>query len=399
MKPSRIGVVTGGGDTSALNPTIRGIVDRAAAGGIEVVGFMGGWAGLLADGQAVRLTPEVVDPTRGGTLLKTSRTKLAGVADGYRQARDKLRQLGIDALIPIGGDDTLSVAADLGDVPMVVVTKTIDNDVGTNPPDGEPIDFSRMVNYFTPGFPSAARRVAEFASAAGGVRTTAYSHERIIVLETMGMSAGWLALAAAWGHADIILAPEAPLDYERLKAKVVECYRVDREVIISVAEGVVDAGGKPICRDESNRDAFGHAKVGGVADVLARRLKADLGEELGTRNFNAVIPSYLYRSGSPTDVDRQIALKLGGLAVELVLADKLDHIACVARVGDDLDVTGQPFSTLQRQADGSIKPRRVDPRFYDAQGFAITPAGEDYFRPILGPRHAAPEKPNLEEIV
>ena len=168
----------------------------------------------------------------------------------------------------------------------------------------------------------------------------------------------------------MIFVPEVPFDYDRLRDGVAERHEARGDVVVCVAEGVVDADGVPIAQDESNVDAFGHAKAGGAADVLARRLKADLGATLDTRNFNAVIPSYLYRSGSPIDVDREMGLQLGALAVDLILDDRLDHMACVRRVGDRLDVVGQPFEALERDDNGAIRPRRVDPR-HGAAAFPI----------------------------
>jgi len=382
----RIGVLTGGGDTSALNATLKGVANRAAELGIEVVGFRGGWAGLLPGGEYVILDHDKIETGVGGTLLKTSRTKLARVEDGHEKAHHTLSKLGVEALIPIGGDDTLSVAADMPDVQMVVVTKTIDNDVGTNAPPGDTVRYDKIVNYFTPGFPSAAARVARFAGMQDGLRTTAYSHDRVIVMETMGMSAGWLALAAAYAHADFIIIPEVPLDFELLCDRVVERRRQRQDVMIVISEGARDEDGNVITEDETNLDAFGHAKPGGCAEIVASKLKAALRDTLGTRNFNAVIPSYLYRSGRPIKVDLNLGLKLGAKAVDLLVNGKTGYMACVKRTPrGGLRAVGLPFTALERQADGTIKPRRVDARFYDTDNLNITDAGKEYFRPILGP--------------
>ena len=398
MAIKRIGVLTGGGDTCALNATLRGIADKCEEIGVELVGLMRGWAGLLRDGVAVRLHAHQIDPNVGGTVLKTSRTKLPKVERGFEQAQDTLARLGIDALIPIGGDDTLSVARQLPDFPIVVVTKTIDNDVGGLPPPGDPIDYDRMTNYFTPGFPSAARFAARLVSLDSGLRTTAYSHERIVLAEAMGMSAGWLALAAGYGRPDLVVIPEVPLVYDRFVEALLEVYRRQKHVVAVVAEGATYEDGQPIYLDQSNVDAFGHAKAGGCCHALAQRLKSDLGETLGTRNFNAVIPSYLFRCGSPAPVDGDLAVQLGGLAVDMLAQGQVDAMACVARRGDRLTVQPQVFDALPRRPDGTIIPRRVDPRFYDAQRFAVTEAGLEYLRPILGPRPPVKAIPTLEPL-
>jgi len=380
----RIGVLTGGGDTSALNSMLYGIADEAHQDGVEVVGFMRGWAGLLDSGQYAVLTADMIDPGLGGTLLKTSRTKLAKIEGGYEQARANLSALGIDGLVLIGGDDTIGVAAQFQHIPIAIITKTIDNDVGANCPADEPLDFSKIVNYFTPGFPSAARRVAAFASWHNGVQTTGYSHERIIALESMGMSAGWLALAAAFGHPDFIVVPEVPLDYARLRDGVARKYAEQSHVLVVVAEGAVYTDGTVISEDTTNVDAFGHAKLGGCADVIARRLKADLGGQLKTRNFNAVIPSYLFRCGAPTALDKRIGTKLGRKAVRLLLGGKSGKMASVRRTGDTLRVVTMDVRALPRDSKGNIVPKRLDLRLYDAENLRITSEGIEYFKPILG---------------
>ena len=380
----RIGVLTGGGDTSALNSILYGIASAAQQQDVEVLGFMRGWAGLLDSGQYAVLTPDMIDADLGGTLLKTSRTKLAKIEGGYDQARANVSALGIDGLVLIGGDDTISVAAQFQDVPIAIITKTIDNDVGANCPEDQPLDFSKIVNYFTPGFPSAALRAAAFTSWHNGVRTTGYSHERIIVLESMGMSAGWLALASAYGHPDFIVVPEVPLDYAQFREKVARKYLEQRHVLVVIAEGAVYTDQTVISQDTTNLDAFGHAKPGGCAEVIARRLKADLSGELKTRNFNAVIPSYLYRCGAPTPLDKKVGTKLGRKAVQILSRGQSGKMASVRRTDNMLRIVTVDVRVLPRDNKGNIVPKRLDLRLYDRENLTITSAGVEYFRAILG---------------
>jgi len=388
----RIGVLTGGGDTSALNATIKGICLQADAMGYEVVAFIRGWAGVLDSGEYTILRTGQVDPDIGGTILKTSRTKLAKVEGGYAQAVKNIKTLGIDGFIPIGGDDTLSVVTHLTGVRSVAITKTIDNDVGTNAPDGDVLDYGQIINYYTPGFATAAARVAEFVSMAKGLRTTAYSHDRIIIVEAMGMSAGWLGLAAAYGHPDFIVVPECPLVLDELAELVFERYAAQKEVIIALSEGAIGPDGKVLYEDDANVDAFGHKKLGGCAEFVAQWLKDALGEKLQTRNFNSVIPSYLWRCGAPTATDRDNAIALGRKAVE-----ELDHgadarMACLIRKGDELIASAVDFDVLPRNENGSLVPRKMDKRFYDEEKMCITTAGIRYLEPILGPM-ADPVRP------
>ncbi|MEW6354857.1 MAG: 6-phosphofructokinase [Planctomycetota bacterium] len=393
----RIGVLTGGGDTSALNPTIKGICLKAEELGYEVVGFIRGWAGVLDAGEYAVINSDMIAPDLGGTILKTSRTKLGKIESGYEQAVRNIKRLKIDGFIPIGGDDTLSVVGHLKGVRSVAITKTIDNDVGTNAPEGKVVSYDKIINYYTPGFATAAARVAEFTSMANGVRTTAYSHDRIMILEAMGMSAGWLGLASAYGHADLIIVPEYPLVMKELEEKVLERYERSKEVVIAVSEGAVGPDGKILHEDESNVDAFGHKKLGGVAEFVAQRLKDSLGDKLKTRNFNAVIPSYLWRCGAPSAVDRDNAIALGKKAVEDIDEGASDRMACLVRKGDKLVATSVPFDTLPKKPDGSLVPRKMDKRFFDPKKFCITKAGIKYFEPILGPM-PDPRRPAVLDI-
>ena len=257
--PKKIGVLTGGGDTSALNATLKGIALKAEELGFELVGFMEGWKGVLKGGRYFTLTPDQIDENYGGTLLKSSRTNLIGM-NKLDEAIQNLKKLDISGLIPIGGDDTLTVGAALSEqFTTVFVTKTIDNDVGINPPEGDAVDYSKMVNYFCPGFPTAASRII---SAVRDLRTTAYSHDRVIVVEAMGRDAGWLTLAAAYGHADLIVVPEMPYQPDRLAEAIREKHAERGDVIVVVSEGIRNDDGELMITSQAELDAFGHTKTG-----------------------------------------------------------------------------------------------------------------------------------------
>jgi len=203
----RVGILTGGGDVSSLNAIIYGALEAVKEKGDELIGFRRGWSGVIGSTDIVPV--ESVDPKQGGTLLRSSRTKLKGAM--ISQAVYNLDHM-VDGFIAIGGDDTLTVGKQLAaeaNVPVCLVTKTIDNDVGTNAHTGE-INYDKIINYFTPGFPTAAEKAAQFAAE---LRTTAYSHERVMFLETMGRSPGWLALSSYKGEPDFVLIPEVGLNF------------------------------------------------------------------------------------------------------------------------------------------------------------------------------------------
>jgi len=376
MRKKRIGILTGGGDVPPLNAVLAAAQTAAAKRDVELVGFLYGWQGIL-DGRSVLLNKVRLNPHIGGTFLKSSRVNLAHEQNGIERSRQAFCKNKLDGLIVIGGEDTLSNVFHLPDFPQILISKTIDNDVGILTRKITPGD---IVNYFTLGYPTAARKIASFASLKEGLRTTAYSHERIIVLESMGMHAGWLALSSALGNPDFIVIPEFPLDYGAFREKVVERYGMEKNAIIVIAEGARWRDGNHVSADENEKDDFGHPRFRGAAETLAKRLKKDLKKHFDTRNINFVNPSYLYRSGAPCRLDLEWANKLGHKAVELLAAGH----------------TGSTFLTIGREKERFVvRPyaikdiasmeqlhRFVDDRFYDPHELAITRAGRDYLHPI-----------------
>ncbi len=369
----RIGILTGGGDVPPLNAVIDSAFKCGKESGIEVVGITGGWQGVL-DGLTVDLGRLNIDPRIGGTVLRSSRVNLGIVDDAYRKITKNLVDLHLDGLIIIGGEDTLSNAFLLQDVPQVLISKTIDNDVGINEP-------GRIVNYFTLGYPTAAEKISSLVSLKEGLRTTAYSHERIIIIESMGMHAGWLALSSSMGHPDFIIIPEFPLNYDMFKERIIDRYRRERNVLVVISEGARWLGGGYISADESDRDNFGHPKFKGAADILAKRLKEDLKQHFDTRNVNSVNPSYLYRSGKPNELDYSSAALLGREAVNML----------------SNGISGPLFLTLGSTSNGfypeifDLKEldniegfhRFVDSRYYDPDEYQATATGRTYLRKIV----------------
>jgi 6-phosphofructokinase len=216
----KIGILTGGGDTASLNAIIYGAAKAVEEYDYGIVGFLEGWKGALDSVNVIKLDTKMINPETGGTLIKTSRTNL-----DEKTLEKVIRNIEtrVDGLIAIGGDDTLTVGKKIAErsrIPVCCVTKTIDNDVGRNAPEGK-VDYEKIVNYLTSGFATAAYKAASFAS---DLRTTAYSHERIMFLETMGRSPGWLALSSYKGKPDFILVPEVTLDFERFKKALAKRY-------------------------------------------------------------------------------------------------------------------------------------------------------------------------------
>jgi 6-phosphofructokinase 1 len=319
--PLKVGVLTGGGDAPGLNAAIRAIVRKCEKYRFDVVGIRYGWAGLL-ELDTMKLKYDDIKNIihRGGTIIKTSRTNPIKMQDGVKKAAQNFKKLGLDALIAIGGDDTLSVAAALAEVGLNVIgiPKTIDYDV----PETE----------FTIGFDSAinlAMRTIE------NLQDTAESHDRVFVVEIMGRHAGWIALYSGLAAGvDLILIPEEPFSVKDVAnfVKNKTSKKGDQSVIIVVAEGAVikDYEG-PVTKDASV-DQFGHVRLGGIGEFLAKEIEKVTGAE--TR---AVVPAHTIRGGPPTAMDRIIPTRYGLAAVDLVKQGKFGCMVAL-KAGDIVSV-------------------------------------------------------------
>jgi ATP-dependent phosphofructokinase / diphosphate-dependent phosphofructokinase len=304
---ARVGLLTGGGDCPGLNAVIRAVVRRGLAdGGHSFVGFRNGWAGVLED-DALELTLKSTAGIlpRGGTILGTSRTNpFAKGRDGLGEIRRTLESRGVDALIPIGGDDTLGVALGLHreGIPVVCVPKTIDNDLA-----GTDVTF---------GFQTAVQIVTD---AIDRLHTTAESHNRVIVVEVMGRHAGWIAThSGIAGGADAILVPERPFDIEEVCAHLRHRHERGRSFsIVVVAEGATPLEGTLQTREGAAKDAFGHARLGGVGVMLEHEIESRTGYE--TR---VTILGHVQRGGTPVAFDRVLATRFGVAAMEAVMAER-----------------------------------------------------------------------------
>ncbi|HXP99991.1 MAG TPA: ATP-dependent 6-phosphofructokinase [Solirubrobacteraceae bacterium] len=343
----RIGILTGGGDCPGLNAVIRGVVRRGVdLGGHSFVGFRGGWAGVL-ENESVALSRESTAGIlpRGGTILGTSRTNPfsareedGGREDGLARIEQTFARERLDALIPIGGEDTLGVALRLSreGLPIVGVPKTIDNDIGGTD--------------FTFGFHTAVQIATD---AIDRLHTTAESHNRVMVVEVMGRHAGWIAAyAGIAGGADAILVPERPIDLEEV------CVRLRRRhargvtfSIVVVSEGAVpreSTGVSPA--SEQPADEFGHARLGGIGVELARRIELLTGYE--TR---ATILGHVQRGGTPTAYDRVLATRFGVAAMDAVVGGRFGRMVAL-RAADIVEIA---------LADALAEPKLLDARLFD----------------------------------
>jgi 6-phosphofructokinase 1 len=332
----RIGVLTGGGDVPGLNPCMKAVVNRGTEEGLEVIGFRRGWAGPLNYNPALSLeensdwalplTPDTVRPIdrTGGTFLHTSRTNPGRVrpqdlpemlADTYPiedgqetvdctpHVLEVMESLGIDAMVPIGGDDTLSYGVRMHEegMPVVAIPKTMDNDVfGTD---------------YCIGFSTAVTRSVLYIDQ---LRTVAGSHERIAFVELFGRNCGQTALFTGYlAGVDRVLLPEVPFDVNILSEMVIKDRKRNPSnyAIVVVSEGAIMKDGEVL--ESGEKDAYGHRKLGGINDIVAEEVK-----ELTGINVLKQRIAYLMRSGVPDSLDRMVAISYGILAVQEIKAGR-----------------------------------------------------------------------------
>lgn len=316
----KIGILTGGGDCPGLNPAIRGVWSRAHQLGWEVVGIEDGWNGMVEKIWRPLLLQEVEEIiNRGGTILGSTRTNPAKIEGGFEKVEQTFRDLGLDALVAIGGDDTLGVARELSarGVPVVGVPKTMDNDLeGTD---------------YTFGFDTS---VTVAVDAVERLRDVAKSHHRVMVLEVMGRKAGWVAwMTALASGADWVLIPEhaskeeIPGVLDAMIAHLKSLWsRGKRYAVVVISEGVELPGHEDVT-DQSRLDAFGHMKnLGekGLAPALAEYIEKETGYE--TRHS---VIGHIQRGGPPTVFDRVLATRLGVKAADLLNEGVFGHMVCL----------------------------------------------------------------------
>ncbi|MHC0431106.1 6-phosphofructokinase [Streptomyces sp. O3] len=337
----RVGVLTGGGDCPGLNAVIRGIVRKGVQEyAYDFVGFRDGWRGPL-EGDTVPLgIPEVrgILP-RGGTILGSSRTNPLKVEHGVRRIKDTLAKHEVEALITVGGEDTLGVAARLSDeygIPCVGVPKTIDNDLSATD--------------YTFGFDTAVGIATE---AIDRLHTTAESHMRVLVVEVMGRHAGWIALHSGLaGGANAILIPEQRFDVEQVCAWVRSRFRASYAPIVVVAEGAMPKDGDMVLKD-GTLDAFGHVRLSGVGEWLAGQIEQRTGKEART-----TVLGHIQRGGTPSAFDRWLATRFGLHAIDAVRDGDFGQMVALRGT----DIVRAPL------AEATAKLKTVDPKLYTEVG-------------------------------
>lgn len=342
--PRRVAVLTGGGDCPGLNAVIRAVTRRSLTRGHEVIGVRAGWRGLV-DGRFEELDARAISGIlpRGGTIIGTSRTNPYKVDGGVEQVLRNFEEHRLDALVAIGGEDTLGVAARLYDehaFPVVGVPKTIDNDLSATD--------------YTFGFDTAVTVATE---AIDRLHTTAESHNRVMVVEVMGRHTGWIAvMSGIAGGADVILIPEHPITVEDACEDLRHRHERGKDFsIVVVSEGyeLTYASGErqQIAQEPAATDQFGHVRLGGVGDALAREIEDRTGYE--TR---VTVLGHVQRGGTPTARDRVLATRYGLRAADLVHEERWGVMAALQ---------GDAIVDVQLR-DAVAELKTVPPEFYEA---------------------------------
>jgi len=312
---AKVGILTGGGDCPGLNSVIRAVVKKGLLEGYQITGIKNGWKGLI-ENDTMALNIETVSGIlpKGGTILGTSRTNPYKQEGDLQKLKENFKKMGLDALVAVGGEDTLGVAAKLikdGITNVVGVPKTIDNDLSATD--------------YTFGFDTALNVAMECIDR---LHTTAESHHRIIVAEVMGRHAGWIAIEAGIaGGADVILIPEIPIDMDDVCSIIKKRHSRGKTFsIVVVAEGAVFKEGSMVLQ-EQKLDSFGHVRLGGIGEILAGEIEKRTGYE--TR---VSVLGHIQRGGSPTAFDRVLGTRFGVKAVDLIKNKKFGRMVALTGV-------------------------------------------------------------------
>ncbi|MBM3404636.1 MAG: hypothetical protein FJY10_07065 [Bacteroidetes bacterium] len=386
FKGKTLAILSGGGDTPAINSSIESVRNRASMLGFKVYGILKGWKGLLGDGDVVDLTHQPYDGLYGGTALRSSRTNpfpsKKNPESRVPQVLKNLERYKIDVLVSIGGDDTNGAAKRLYEtegIPVIGFPKTIDNDLRTKTIHhyhGKEIEA-----VLCPGFPSAAMSVAEFT---GKLKTTAESHSRIIVLEVMGRDAGWLTGSAIFGSADLALIPEVEMTRERKDfffEVVRETYlsAPKKTLIIPVSEGVRwfdDKTGKlDVVYASSEVDEYGHPRFGGISGIIASEITNRLKIEA-----RAQITGYYARSGDCREYDRRLTMTLADKVVDLLLREDYGKMPVMKKIVTYPEL--EEFNTTAIDM-GNVGNRPLPEEYFDSNKFRFTDAYIDFLSHII----------------
>ncbi len=381
-----LAILSGGGDTPAINSSIESVRNRASLLGYKVYGIKHGWKGLLGDGDIVDLTNQPYDGWYGGTALRSSRTNpfpsKKNPEDRVPQVLRNIERYKIDVLVTIGGDDTNGAAKKLyktQGIKVIGFPKTIDNDLRTRTM--HTYDGVETETVLCPGYPSAAKAIAEYTAK---LKTTAESHSRIIVLEVMGRDAGWLTGTALFGGGQLGLVPEFEISKERKEfffETVKEAYMRSpkKTLIIPVSEGVrwfdEEKDKVDVVYASSEVDEYGHPRFGGISGKIASDISKRLGIEA-----RAQITAYYARSGACRKYDRRLTMTLADKVVDLLLREEYGQMPVVSKMVPYEELEEFNCSSIDM---GDIGNMPLPESYYDINKFKFNDNYFDFVSKIL----------------
>ncbi|MCF8230673.1 MAG: 6-phosphofructokinase [Bacteroidales bacterium] len=389
FKGKTLAILTGGGDTQALNASMEAVRNRAVGLGYHVVGIRRGWHGLLGEGDLVDMSFAPINPLYGGTVLRSSRTN--PFAPGNEKRKEEvlknISDYGIDVMVVIGGDDTLGAARKLYQeegIPVIAFPKTIDNDLRTRT-----IHKYNSGNHevsLCPGFPTAAQSIIDYAHR---IKTYAQSHERVLVLEVMGRNTGWLTGAAALAGADFALIPEVPVTKEKKISfiqKIADAYHASEHgyLLVAVAEGTQwydPHYDRPVyIHASSERDEFGHPAFGGVSGVVA----ADIKKETGLP-AKGVVTGFYARSGNCGDFDRKFTRVLADKVEDLLLREEYGKMPVLSEISEEARLEVQNTKAVDLSEIGNYPLPQF---YYNQEAFQFNDSYIDFLEAIAEKKEA-----------
>ena len=354
-------VLTSGGLSPSLNPTLYGVIVRAKKLNYQIYGGISGWASLVQHGKIINLTKLNTDvlKNRGGTLLRSSRTNPLKVQGGINLLKEKFKKYKLTGLIAIGGGDTLMAAAKLFkdyQVPVIGLPKTVDNDL--------------PLTYFTPGFPTAAYYAAELT--AETKEDSAYTYSRVYIIEMYGAISGWLTCATALGGADIIIPPEWQFNLQKIISLVKRKYEANGNyclIAVSKEAKVKGIKGKP----EKQPDGFGNPRREYISLALQEKIQSQLG--LTTK---IIIPMNYLQSGNPIRLDINIGQQLGSFGVDLINQQKFGQAVIINYLKKKFSLKAVPLTYFLN------KSKRLDDSLFDKQAMQPTTKYLNYLKTLIG---------------
>lgn len=397
-----LAILSGGGDTPAINSSIENIRNRAQLLGYKVYGIRHGWKGLLGDGDIVDLTNQPYDGIYGGTALRSSRTNpfpsKKNPESRVPQVLKNIERYKIDVLVTIGGDDTNGAAKRLYEtegIPVIGFPKTIDNDLRTRTI--HEYSNKKIEAVLCPGYPSALKGIMELTQR---IKTTVESHSRVLVLEVMGRDAGWLTGGAAYGQADIILVPEFPIDKSRKDfffEFVKEAYMrsATKSLIIAVSEGVRwyddESGKTDVVYASTEVDEYGHPRLGGISGVIANEISHKLGIDARAQSIG-----YFARSGECRLYDRKLTATLADKVVDLLLREDYGKMPVISKMVSYPEL--EEFNTGSIDM-GNVGNKPLSDEYYEVDEFRFNDAYYDFMHHILGDRKFFDFKTNFPVVI